>query len=87
MRPDTLRTRAPPGPALALIQPRLSSDDRLYPARRMAEIGAVYDAAAAPRTVVDILAYPRRRRATSPPRAGRRETNGCTPASSLPRRP
>ncbi len=56
MRPDALRTRAParpragPGP-----KPRLSSDDRLY-RKRMAEIGAVYDAAAAPRTVVDILA-------------------------------
>ena len=56
MRADALRTRAParpragPGP-----KPRLSSDDRLY-RKRMAEIGAVYDAAAAPRTVVDILA-------------------------------
>ena len=56
MRPNALRTRAParpragPGP-----KPRLSSDDRLY-RKRMAEIGAVYDAAAAPRTAADILA-------------------------------
>ena len=56
MRPDALRTRAParpragPGP-----NPRLSGDDHLY-RKRMAEIGAVYDAAAAPRTVADILA-------------------------------
>ena len=56
MRPDALRTRAParpragPGP-----KPRLSGDDRLY-RKRMAEIGAVYDAAAAPRTAADILA-------------------------------
>jgi hypothetical protein len=56
MRPDALRTRAParpragPGP-----KPRLSGEDQLY-RKRMAEIGAVYDAAPVPRTVADILA-------------------------------
>ena len=86
MRPDALRTRAParpragPGP-----KPRLSSDDRLY-RKRMAEIGAVYDAAAAPRTVVDILASAAPE-GYDPARGRSRETNGCAPASSLPRRP
>ena len=86
MRPDALRTRAParpragPGP-----KPRLSSDDRLY-RKRMAEIGAVYDAAAAPRTAADILA------SAAPegyePAPGRSPpTSGCAPASSPPRRP
>ena len=56
MRPDALRTRAParpragPGP-----KPRLSGEDHLY-RKRMAEIGAVYDATPAPRAVADILA-------------------------------
>jgi hypothetical protein len=56
MRADALRTRAParpragPGPT-----PRLSGDDHLY-RKRMAEIGAVYDAAPGPRTLADILA-------------------------------
>ena len=56
MRPDALRTRSPakpragPGP-----KPRLSGEDQLH-RKRMAEIGAVYDATPAPRTPADILA-------------------------------
>jgi hypothetical protein len=55
MRPDALRTRAParpragPGP-----KPRLSGEDQQN-RKRMAEIGAVYDATPAPRTLADIL--------------------------------
>ena len=55
MRPDALRTRAParpragPGP-----KPRLSGKDHQN-RKRMAEIGAVYDAKPAPRTAADIL--------------------------------
>jgi hypothetical protein len=53
--PDALRTRAParpragPGP-----NPRLSGEDHQN-RKRMAEIGAVYDAKPAPRTAADIL--------------------------------
>ena len=56
MRADALRTRAParpragPGP-----KPRLSGDEQRG-RKRMAEIGAVYDATPAPRTPADILA-------------------------------
>jgi hypothetical protein len=57
MRPDALRTgtakraaRAGPKP-----KPRLSREDQRH-RKRMAEIGAVYDARPAPRTVADILA-------------------------------
>ena len=56
MRADALRTRAParpragPGP-----KPRLSGDEQRG-RKRMAEIGAVYDATPAPRTQADILA-------------------------------
>ena len=56
MRPDALRTRAPARPrAGPATKPRLSGEDQLY-RRRMAVIGAVYDAAPAPRTAADILA-------------------------------
>jgi hypothetical protein len=55
MRPDALRTRAPVRPRAGPgSKPRLSGDDHLY-RKRMAEIGAVYDATAAPRTTADIL--------------------------------
>ncbi len=53
MRPDALRTRAPARPR-AGPRPRLSGADHLY-RKRMAEIGAVYDATPAPRTPADIL--------------------------------
>jgi hypothetical protein len=55
MRPDALRTRtaarprAGPGP-----KPRLSGEDQQN-RKRMAQIGAVYDATLAPRTPADIL--------------------------------
>jgi len=55
MRPDALRTRAPARPrAGPALKPRLSADDRQN-RKRMAEIGAVYDAKPAPRTPADIL--------------------------------
>ena len=55
MRPDALRTRAPARPrAGPAPKPRLSDDDQRN-RKRMAEIGAVYDATPAPRTVADIL--------------------------------
>jgi hypothetical protein len=53
MRADALRTRAPARPR-AGPSPKLSGDDQQY-RRRMAEIGAVYDAKPAPRTPADIL--------------------------------
>ena len=55
MRPDALRTRAPARPrAGPRPKPRLSDDER-HNRKRMAEIGAVYDANPAPRTPADIL--------------------------------
>ena len=55
MRADALRTRAPARPrAGPAPKPRLSGDDHPY-RKRMAEIGAVYDAKPAPRTPADIL--------------------------------
>jgi len=55
MRPDALRTRASARPrAGPAPKPRLSADDRQN-RKRMAEIGAVYDARPAPRTSADIL--------------------------------
>ena len=55
MRPDALRTRAPARPrAGPAPKPRLSAGDRQN-RKRMAEIGAVYDAKPAPRTAADIL--------------------------------
>jgi hypothetical protein len=54
MRADALRTRAPARPR-AGPSPKLSGEDQQY-RRRMAEIGAVYDAAPAPRIPADILA-------------------------------
>jgi hypothetical protein len=55
MRPDALRTRAPGRPrAGPAPRPRLSGEDRPN-RKRMAEIGAVYDAKPAPRTAADIL--------------------------------
>jgi hypothetical protein len=55
MRPDALRTRAPSRPrAGPTPKPRLSGEDHQY-RKRMAEIGAVYDATPAPRTAADIL--------------------------------
>jgi len=53
MRADALRTRAPARPR-AGPSPKLSGEDQQY-RRRMAEIGAVYDAKPAPRTPADIL--------------------------------
>jgi hypothetical protein len=56
MRPDALRTRAPSRPrAGPAPKPRLSGDDHQH-RKRMAEIGAVYEATPAPRTAADILA-------------------------------
>ena len=55
MRADALRTRAPARPrAGPAPKPRLSGEDQQN-RRRMAEIGAVYDAKPAPRTPADIL--------------------------------
>jgi len=56
MRPDALRTGTARRAARAGPQPktRLSREDRRH-RKRMAEIGAVYDAAPAPRTPADIL--------------------------------
>jgi len=56
MRPDALRTGTAKRAARAGPQPnaRLSREDRRH-RKRMAEIGAVYDAAPAPRTPADIL--------------------------------
>jgi hypothetical protein len=55
MRADALRTRTPARPrAGPTPKPRLSGEDQ-QGRRRMAEIGAVYDATAAPRTTADIL--------------------------------
>jgi hypothetical protein len=53
MRPDALRTRAPARPR-AGPKPRLSGEQQQH-RKRMAEIGAVYDAKPAPRTPADIL--------------------------------
>jgi hypothetical protein len=53
MRPDALRTRAPARPR-AGPKPRLSGEEKQN-RKRMAEIGAVYDAKPAPRTPADIL--------------------------------
>jgi hypothetical protein len=55
MRVDALRTRAPARPRAGPAKPSLSGDQR-QGRKRMAEIGAVYDAKPAPRTVADILA-------------------------------
>ena len=56
MRADALRTRAPARPrAGPAPKPRLSGEAQQN-RRRMAEIGAVYDAKPAPRTPADILA-------------------------------
>ena len=57
MRPDALRTGTGRRAARAGPEPmvRLSREDQRY-RKRMAEIGAVYDATPAPRTVADILA-------------------------------
>jgi hypothetical protein len=56
MRADALRTRAPARPrAGPAPKPRLSGEEQQN-RRRMAEIGAVYDAKPAPRTPADILA-------------------------------
>ena len=55
MRADALRTHAPARPrAGPAPKPRLSGEERQN-RRRMAEIGAVYDAKPAPRTPADIL--------------------------------
>jgi hypothetical protein len=54
MRSDALRTRAPARPRAGPAKPSLSGDQR-HGRKRMAEIGAVYDAAPAPRTAADIL--------------------------------
>jgi hypothetical protein len=55
MRPDALRTRAPARPrAGPAPKPRLSGEQQQN-RKRMAEIGAVYDAQPAPRTPADIL--------------------------------
>ena len=55
MRADALRTRAPARPrAGPAPKPRLSGEDQQH-RKRMAEIGAVYDAKPAPRTAADIL--------------------------------
>jgi hypothetical protein len=55
MRADALRTRAPARPrAGPAPKPRLSGEDHQN-RKRMAEIGAVYDAEPAPRTPADIL--------------------------------
>jgi hypothetical protein len=55
MRPDALRTRAPARPrAGPAPKPRLSREEQQN-RKRMAEIGAVYDAKPAPRTPEDIL--------------------------------
>jgi hypothetical protein len=57
MRPDALRTRAPARPrAGPAPKPRLSGEQQNR--KRMAEIGAVYDAKPAPRTPADILTSP-----------------------------
>jgi hypothetical protein len=53
MRSDALRTRAPARPRAGPAKPSLSGDQR-QGRKRMAEIGAVYDAAPAPRTAADI---------------------------------
>ena len=56
MRADALRTRAPARPrAGPAPKPRLSGEEP-HNRRRMAEIGAVYDAKPAPRTPADIFA-------------------------------
>ena len=55
MRADALRTRAPARPrAGPAPKPRLSGEQQQN-RKRMAEIGAVYDAKPAPRTAADIL--------------------------------
>jgi hypothetical protein len=55
MRPDALRTRAPARPRAGPAPiPRLSGEQQPN-RKRMAEIGAVYDAKPAPRTPADIL--------------------------------
>lgn len=55
MRADALRTRAPARPrAGPAPKPRLSDEERQN-RKRIAEIGAVYDAKPAPRTPADIL--------------------------------
>jgi hypothetical protein len=55
MRPDALRTRAPARPrAGPAPKPRLSGAEQ-QSRKRMAEIGAVYDAKPAPRSPADIL--------------------------------
>ena len=55
MRAEALRTRAPARPRAGPTKPSLSGEQR-QGRKRMAEIGAVYDAKPAPRTVADILA-------------------------------
>ena len=75
MRADALRTRAPARPrAGPAPKPRLSGEEQQN-RRRMAEIGAVYDAKPAPRTPADILtsAQPQ---GMSPPRGRSRGTSG-----------
>jgi hypothetical protein len=54
MRADALRTRAPARPRAGPAKPSLSGDQK-HGRKRMAEIGAVYDATPAPRTPADIL--------------------------------
>jgi hypothetical protein len=54
MRSDALRTRAPARPRAGPAKPSLSGDHR-QSRKRMAEIGAVYDAKPASRTPADIL--------------------------------
>jgi hypothetical protein len=56
MRPDALRTRAPARPRAGPAPKARLSGEQQQNRKRMAEIGAVYDANPAPRTPADILA-------------------------------